>query len=100
MRSKWKHLKLDSMSDPIYLTQLETGNIGVAQGNVSKGLCSIDLDVDAEIDSFLALNPKLRTTLRSKGERGCNVWFRIVGETCPTAKIKTNDRRSWGRSEE
>jgi hypothetical protein len=84
------------MSDPAYLEQLATGNIGVAQGNVSNGLCSIDLDIDDEVEGFLTLNPKLRTTLRTKGERGCNVWFRIVGQSCPTAKIKTNDGRRWG----
>ena len=84
------------MRDPVYLAELTTGNIGVAQGAVSNGLCSIDLDVDAEIDGFLTLNPKLRTTLRTKGERGCNVWFRNVGESCPTSKIKTNGERSWG----
>jgi hypothetical protein len=95
-KKRWKHLTLDIMSDPVYLAELASGNIGVAQGEISNGLCSIDVDIDAEIDGFLNLNPKLRTTLRTKGERGCNVWFRIVGESCPTAKIKTNDGRSWG----
>ena len=90
-KKRWKHLKLDVMSNPAYLAKLGTGNIGVAQGNVSNGLCSVDLDLDDQVGGFLTLNPKLRTTLRTKGERGCNVWFRIVGRSCPTAKIKTDD---------
>jgi hypothetical protein len=95
-RRKWKHLTLDVMSDPSYLAKLGTGNIGVAQGDVSNGLCSIDLDIDDEVEGFLALNPKLTTSLRTKGERGCNVWFRVTGESHRTIKIKTNDGGNWG----
>jgi len=84
------------MKDPKYLAKLETGNIGVAQGKVSNGLCSIDLDNDDEVDGFLALNPKVATTLRTKGKRGCNVWFRDTGESHRTKKIKTNDGGNWG----
>jgi hypothetical protein len=93
---KWKHLTLDVMRDATYLAKLATGNIGVAQGNVSNGLCSIDLDLDDEVDGFLAMNPKLATTLRSTGQRGCNVWFRVIGKSCPTTKIKTTGGRNWG----
>jgi hypothetical protein len=95
-RRKWKHLTLDVMSDPTYLAQLATGNIGVAQGKVSNGLCSIDSDLDGQVDGFLALNPKLATTLRSKGQRGCNVWFRVIGGSCRTRKIKTTNGQNWG----
>jgi hypothetical protein len=84
------------MSDHTYLARLGTGNIGVAQGRVSNGLCSIDLDIDDEIEGFLALNPKLATSLRTKGQRGCNVWFRVIGESCPTIKIKTVQGQKWG----
>ena len=84
------------MSDPVYIAKLGTGNIGVSQGEVSNGLCSIDLDIDDEVESFLALNPKLATSLRTKGERGCNVWFRVIGEFQRTTKIKTSDGNNWG----
>ena len=95
-KKRWKHLTLDVMSDPTYLAQLATGNIGVAQGEVSNGLCSIDLDIDDQVDGFLTLNPKLRTTLRTKGKRGCNVWFRAKGASHRTMKIKTSDGALWG----
>ena len=93
---RWKHLRLDVMSESSYLAKLGTGNIGVVQGDVSNGLCSIDLDVDDEVEGFLALNPKLATSLRTKGERGCNVWFRATGESHRTMKIKTSEGAYWG----
>ena len=93
---KWKHLKLDVMSNPAYVAKLGNGNIGVAQGKVSHGLCSIDVDVDDQVEEFLALNPKLASSLRTRGKRGCNVWFRLIGESCPTTKIKTDDGLNWG----
>jgi hypothetical protein len=95
-RRKWKHLRLDVMSDPSYLANLGTGNIGVEQGDVSNGLCSIDLDIDDEVEGFLALNAKLATSLRTKAERGCNVWFRATGQSYRTMKIKTGDGAYWG----
>ena len=95
-RRKWKHLTLDVMSDPVYLAQLAAGNIGVAQGRVSNGLCSIDCDLGDQIDSFLKLNPKLAPSLRTKGERGCNVWCRVISDLPPTTTIKTVDGRNWG----
>jgi hypothetical protein len=84
------------MSDQAYIAKLATGNIGVAQGDVSNGLCSIDLDIDNEVTGFLALNPILATSLRTKAQRGCNVWFRVIGKHCPTAKIKMTNGHKWG----
>jgi hypothetical protein len=84
------------MNDRAYLARLKTGNIGVAQGKVSDGLCSIDIDLESEVAGFLALNPKLAATLRTKGERGCNTWFRDTDGSCPTKKIKTRDGQNWG----
>jgi hypothetical protein len=95
-KKRWGHLTIDAMKDPTYLARLGTGNIGVAQGKVSNGLCSIDSDIDSEIDGFLDLNPRLATSLRTKGQRGCNIWFRMDGESCPTTKIKMKDGRNWG----
>ena len=37
-----------------------------------------------------------RETERETEVRGCNVWFRVIGESCPTTKIKTADGRNWG----
>jgi hypothetical protein len=95
-RRRWKHLTFDAMSDPTHLAKLAIGNIGVAQGDVSNGLCSIDLDIEGEVEVFLALNPKLATSLRTKGKRGCNVWFRATGESHRTIKIETSDGAHWG----
>ncbi|HWI59782.1 MAG TPA: phage/plasmid primase, P4 family, partial [Bacillota bacterium] len=44
------------------------------------GLCAIDLDADEDLATFLALNPKLTGTLRTRGSRGGMVWVRIEGE--------------------
>ena len=79
---KWQLKTIADMSDPAYLRSLETGNIGVLVGAPSNGLCSIDIDADEHVEPFLALNPKLKGTLQTKGQRGCNVWVRIEGG-CP-----------------
>ena len=56
------------------------GNIGVVLGAASGNLCTIDIDTDAEIEPFLALNPKLASTLRTNGANGCQIWIRVVGD--------------------
>jgi hypothetical protein len=77
------------MSDPEYLHKLDNaGNIGVALGSVSGGLCSIDIDDDGLVEPFLQKNPMLRDTLQTKAARGCNFWVRIEGEYPGTHHIK------------
>ena len=59
----------------------EPGNgIAVYLGAASGGLCAIDFDQDADFDAFLALNPALAATTRSRGSRGCMLWIRVAGE--------------------
>ncbi len=70
----WQLTAKSKMRDAAYLRSLLTGNIGVLLGEPSEGLCSIDLDDDEFAEEFLALNPKLATSLRTRGARGCNVW--------------------------
>ena len=65
-KRKWKHLTLEAMSDPAYLAKLAKGNIGVAQGSKSNGLCSIDIDHDDEIDGFCGLIPRLRVRCEAR----------------------------------
>ena len=86
------------MSDPKYLKRFTSKNIniGIAQGAVSSGLCSIDIDVDDEVERFIALNPTLATSLRSKGARGCNIWFRVPCDSPDTKKITTIAGHKWG----
>jgi P4 family phage/plasmid primase-like protien len=55
-------------------------NLAVYLGQASGGLCAIDFDADADLDAFLALNPKLAATTRSRGSRGGMLWLRIEGE--------------------
>jgi hypothetical protein len=84
------------MSDANYVAKLANGNIGVAQGSKSNGLCSIDIDHDDEIDGFLRINPALVGSLRSKGARDCNCWLRVEGEAPRLKPIKTRDGEKWG----
>lgn len=95
-KRKWKHLTIDSMQDADYLAKLASGNIGVAQGDRSGGLCSVDIDLNEEVDGFIALNPALENSLCSKGSRGCNIWFCAIDGSPPTRKIKTKDGKAWG----
>ena len=55
-------------------------NLAIYLGKSSNGLCSVDFDLDADLAAFLALNPKLVMTTRSRGSRGGMVWVRIDGE--------------------
>jgi len=55
-------------------------NIAVYLGKASGGLCAIDFDADEDLAAFLAINPKLATTTRSRGSRGGMVWLRVEGE--------------------
>src|SRR5687768_13709877 len=62
----WGNLTIDEMRKPAYLRKLVTGNIGVALGITSAGLVSIDVDDDDAVEPFLALNPALLQTFRTK----------------------------------
>lgn len=70
-----------TMSDA-YRTVLDSSetNLAVYLGKASGGLCAIDFDSDEDLAAFLAVNPKLQATLRSRGSRGGMVWIRIQGE--------------------
>ena len=56
------------------------GNIGVLLGPPSSGLVTIDIDDDAEVERFLELNPKLRESLRTRGQKGCQIWLQMTGD--------------------
>lgn len=95
-KRRWKHLTSAVMKDSKYLKLFTNKNIGIAQGAVSNGLCSIDIDLDDEVEGFIALNPKLANSLRSKGRRGCNIWFRVLGDAPNTKKITATAGEKWG----
>ena len=87
---KWKHLQLTDMDERSYQAKLErAANIGVALGQVSNGLVTIDLDHDTYVEAFLAANPPLRDTLRTTAARGCNIWLRC-GDGYPASRKLKN----------
>src|SRR5262245_4536112 len=69
---RWKGLKVECMQDPAYVSRLRRGNIGVVLGQRSGGLCSLDIDSDADIAAFHDLNESICRTLCTRGARGCN----------------------------
>jgi hypothetical protein len=79
-RRNWKHLTIDAMSDATYIETLSKGNVGVALGEVSNGLCAIDIDRDELVVPFLDCNPLLADTLQTHGARGRVFWVRLSGE--------------------
>ncbi len=94
-KRRWKHLTVEAMSDPGYLRRLGEGNIGVALGRVSSGLCSLDIDSDEEAEEFMQVNERISRTLRSRGSRGCNLWWQITGAYPPLTKLKRHGQ-PWG----
>ncbi|MEI8121781.1 MAG: phage/plasmid primase, P4 family [bacterium] len=92
----WQLTTIEAMHDASYREQLGRGNIGVLLGRASGGLCAIDIDTDAGVEPFLALNPQFRDTLASKGARGVQLWVKIAGEFPALTKIKTEAGADWG----
>lgn len=90
----WPQTTVEAMDDPTYVAGLHRGSIGVALGTNSGGLCAID--VDGDVDPFLASNPQLACTLRTRGARGAQFWVRIVGEYPELKKLRTRDGDDWG----
>jgi hypothetical protein len=90
-RRKWKHLQLADMDEVSHRTKLEkAGNIGVALGQVSNGLVTIDLDRESYIDALLAANPLLKNTLRTTAQRGCNIWLRCASDYPRSCQLRNS----------
>jgi hypothetical protein len=83
LRSIAHKLTLDILTEQ-YVEKLEEsirddGNLAVRVGPVSGNIVTIDFDYDSVIEPFLAVNPRLRNTLRTTGSGvGCNLWFRLL----------------------
>ena len=95
----WAALTLECMKDPKHIGSLIGKNLGVVLGKASGGLCTIDLDSDVDVEPFLAANPKLRETTRTKRVRGCNFWFYIGGHYPRSTSIRVRNgdsERAWG----
>jgi hypothetical protein len=70
--------------DSFYLEKLcevavNEGNLAVKLGPISGNLCAFDIDRDELVEPFLAVNPALEETLRTKGRKGCQFWFKVDG---------------------
>ena len=71
-------------------------NIAVYLGKASGGLCAIDCDADEDLAAFLAVNPALANTTRSRGSRGGMVWVRVTGEFPKSCKSERFEWRADG----
>ena len=89
-------ITLRDMMDPEYRRKLAEGNIGVVMGEASGGIASIDIDDDQGAEEFLALNPDLKETLRTRGARDCNGWFYPEGDRVPASCKFKRDGKPWG----
>jgi len=90
-----KTLTAEAMNDPAYLAKLGTGNIGVALGARSGGLCSLDIDSDEAYSDFVRLNTRIGATLRTRGARGGNLWWRLLAPYPSLTPLKRNGQ-AWG----
>ena len=92
----WQRLSLADMT-PAHLASLNHGNnIGVLLGAASQGLCSIDADTSAGLETLLEANPAFRESLQSQGARGGNIWLRITGAFPKSSKLTVADGSAFG----
>ncbi len=89
----------EATQTPAYRHALASGefNIAVYLGQMSGGLCALDFDQDEDLAAFLAVNPALATTTRSRGSRGGMVWVRVAGDFPPSCTTKHFEWRANGR---
>jgi len=92
---RWKHLTAEAMKDPAYLARLGRGNVGVALGARSGGLCSLDIDSDGELQGFMQANQEIGQTLVTRGARGGNLWWRLRGPFPALSPLKRQGN-AWG----
>jgi hypothetical protein len=82
--ASWQNISFDDTRTSEYRAYLleaayRGGNIGVLLGPASTELSTIDIDKDGLIAPWLALNPGMAKTTRSRGRNGCQFWFRPLG---------------------
>jgi phage/plasmid-associated DNA primase len=71
-------------------------SLAVYLGKASGGLCAIDFDADEDLAAFLALNPCLAGTTRSRGRRGGMVWVRIKSRATASPQMGLTPQPSPG----
>jgi putative DNA primase/helicase len=94
----YKERPFEATKSPAYRAVFEASevNIAVYLGVASGGLCAIDFDRDEDLNAFLASNPKLGESLRSRASRGAQVWLRIDGEYAKSCKAEHFEWRATG----
>jgi len=93
----WPERTLEETKTAKYQKSLSDSNIAVLLGRPSNGICAIDIDDDERAKEFLAANPKLAGTLRTRGKRGCQIWLRMKGPYPPKVEdIKDKDGQEIG----
>lgn len=92
LRKAWTEIGFSDTQNPDYIHDLKTNNVAVVLGPSSGNLVSVDCDDDAFMQAFEKANPDSLKTLRTKGERGCQFWFRMTGDYPPSVqKVQGND---------
>jgi len=89
----WQQRTFSETSRPAYVERLRKAPaIGVLLGGASQGLCSIDFDCDLFLIDFLNRNPAFLETLRTKGQRGGNLWLIVEGELPKSRKLTASGK--------
>lgn len=96
----WQRISLRETQSADYQAELLArvsvgGNIAVLLGPPSASLCAVDIDTDGEVEPFLACNPSLLESLRTRGAKGCQIFTFIRGnypERIIRSGLKTNGK--------
>jgi Family of unknown function (DUF5906) len=99
----WGKLTHETLDDS-YIKNLNQsiahgGNIAIKLGPDSGDLVAIDLDDDALVQPFLEANPRFADTLQTRGSKGCQFWFKAVGEYPPEVQRITVNGKANGTGE-
>lgn len=91
-KRRWKHLTLARTRGTKYQRHLAAGNIGIALGGPSGGVCAIDLDTDELRDRFLRENYWAKRTTEVRGARGSKFFVQITGAYPATHHLYQGDQ--------
>lgn len=89
---EWHKTTLDSSKTPEYQSKLTESDIGVLLGETGNGICTVDCDSEDGVQAFLNANRWAERTLRTRGNRGANFWFRIKGAIPQSCELREGER--------
>jgi len=98
----WPNITFAQSAQPDHQGQLiqaleRGGNLGALLGPSSGGLIALDIDDDGLVPVVIDLHPWLAKTLRTRGARGCQFWFRLEPEAeFPRGQAILNLRNNQG----